>query len=241
MTLTCPHCGNDRNFQVKTLQMHVVHLEDGRVEGQRKAGRPLLEVLCDECETALLQVIPSAKNYTMPQQHDKVLLQFSSKSQSGQIHSQSVRVVAWGLPGAGQRPVFCLRRMNPPQRGHSLVAACLLFTLTPVRCLDKRWSASYRTGMPHNCFTDDGLFHRSATSSSGCVTPSWASVPAPTEVHLSKREASGGLAARRAASRRLPICSSSGECVQRCNVPYTPFHHPVGTCPPGLPTARVSA
>ena len=32
MTLTCPICGNDRNFQVKTLQMHVVHLEDGRVE-----------------------------------------------------------------------------------------------------------------------------------------------------------------------------------------------------------------
>ena len=31
VTLTCPHCGNDRNFQVKTLQMHVVHLEDGRV------------------------------------------------------------------------------------------------------------------------------------------------------------------------------------------------------------------
>src|SRR5437773_5859887 len=32
VTLTCPNCGNDRNFQVKTLQMHVVHLEDGRVE-----------------------------------------------------------------------------------------------------------------------------------------------------------------------------------------------------------------
>ena len=53
MTLTCPNCGNDRNFQVKTLQMHVVHLEDGRVEVSEE-GRPnVLEVLCDECETAL--------------------------------------------------------------------------------------------------------------------------------------------------------------------------------------------
>ena len=26
MALTCPSCGNDRNFLVKTLQMHVVQL-----------------------------------------------------------------------------------------------------------------------------------------------------------------------------------------------------------------------
>ena len=32
MTLTCPNCGNDRNFLVKTLQMHVVNVEGGRVE-----------------------------------------------------------------------------------------------------------------------------------------------------------------------------------------------------------------
>jgi hypothetical protein len=38
---------------VKTLQMHVVHLEDSRVEVSEE-GRPnVLEVLCDECETAL--------------------------------------------------------------------------------------------------------------------------------------------------------------------------------------------
>ena len=30
--LTCPSCGNDQNFLVKTLQMHVVHLDDSRVE-----------------------------------------------------------------------------------------------------------------------------------------------------------------------------------------------------------------
>ncbi len=53
MTLTCPTCGNDRNFQVKTLQMHVVHLEEGRVEVSEESRPAVLEVLCDECETAL--------------------------------------------------------------------------------------------------------------------------------------------------------------------------------------------
>ena len=52
-SVTCPSCGNDQNFLVKTLQMHVVHLEDSRVEVSEE-GRPnVLEVLCDECETAL--------------------------------------------------------------------------------------------------------------------------------------------------------------------------------------------
>ena len=53
VTLTCPHCGNDRNFQVKTLQMHVVHLESGRVEVSEESRPAVLEVLCDECESAL--------------------------------------------------------------------------------------------------------------------------------------------------------------------------------------------
>ena len=53
VTLTCPHCGNDRNFQVKTLQMHVVHLEDSRVEVSEEGRPAVLEVQCDECETAL--------------------------------------------------------------------------------------------------------------------------------------------------------------------------------------------
>ena len=53
VALTCPSCGNDQNFLVKTLQMHVVHLVDSRVEVSEE-GRPnVLEVLCDECETAL--------------------------------------------------------------------------------------------------------------------------------------------------------------------------------------------
>ena len=53
VALTCPSCGNDQNFLVKTLQMHVVRLDDSRLDISEE-GRPnVLEVLCDECETAL--------------------------------------------------------------------------------------------------------------------------------------------------------------------------------------------
>ena len=53
VALTCPSCGNDQNFLVKTLQIHVVHLEDSRVELSEEGRPQVLEVLCDECETAL--------------------------------------------------------------------------------------------------------------------------------------------------------------------------------------------
>lgn len=53
MALTCPNCGNERNFQVKTLQMHVVQLDDARVEVAEESRPAVFEVLCDECETAL--------------------------------------------------------------------------------------------------------------------------------------------------------------------------------------------
>ena len=53
VALTCPSCGNDQNFLVKTLQMHVVHLEDSRVEVSEEEKPQVLEILCDECETAL--------------------------------------------------------------------------------------------------------------------------------------------------------------------------------------------
>ncbi|HTL44757.1 MAG TPA: hypothetical protein VL262_10505 [Vicinamibacterales bacterium] len=53
MPLTCPNCGNDRNYLVKTLQMHVVHLDDARVEVNEEGRPAVIEVLCDECETAL--------------------------------------------------------------------------------------------------------------------------------------------------------------------------------------------
>ena len=53
VALTCPSCGNDQAFLVKTLQMHVVRLDDSRMDVSEE-GRPAdLEVLCDECETAL--------------------------------------------------------------------------------------------------------------------------------------------------------------------------------------------
>ena len=53
VVLTCPSCGNDQNFLVKTLQMHVVHLDDSRVEVSEESRPAVLEMLCDECETAL--------------------------------------------------------------------------------------------------------------------------------------------------------------------------------------------
>ncbi|HIE83214.1 MAG TPA: hypothetical protein EYQ00_04875, partial [Dehalococcoidia bacterium] len=53
MGLTCKSCGNDKDFQVKTLQMHVVHLDDSRVEVSDETRPAVLEVLCDECEAEL--------------------------------------------------------------------------------------------------------------------------------------------------------------------------------------------
>ena len=53
MALTCPSCGNDQNFLVKTLQMHVVRLDDSRLDSSEEGRPAVLEVLCDECETAL--------------------------------------------------------------------------------------------------------------------------------------------------------------------------------------------
>ena len=53
VALTCPSCGNDQNFLVKTLQMHVVRLDDSRLDVSEEGKPAVLEVLCDECETAL--------------------------------------------------------------------------------------------------------------------------------------------------------------------------------------------
>ncbi len=53
MALTCPNCGNALNFQVKTLQMHVVQLDGDRVEVTEESRPAVFEVLCDECETAV--------------------------------------------------------------------------------------------------------------------------------------------------------------------------------------------
>ena len=53
VALTCPSCGNDQNFLVKTLQMHVVRLDASRMDVSEEGRPAVLEVLCDECETAL--------------------------------------------------------------------------------------------------------------------------------------------------------------------------------------------
>jgi hypothetical protein len=53
MPLTCPNCGNEKNFQVKTLQVHVLRLDETRVDVQDENRPAILEFLCDECETAL--------------------------------------------------------------------------------------------------------------------------------------------------------------------------------------------
>jgi len=51
--LTCPSCGNQKKFLVKTLQMHVVQLDEAHVEISEETRPAVFEVLCDECETAL--------------------------------------------------------------------------------------------------------------------------------------------------------------------------------------------
>jgi len=53
MALTCPSCGNESDFQVKTLQLHVVQVVDDVVGVSEEAKPAVLEVLCDECESEL--------------------------------------------------------------------------------------------------------------------------------------------------------------------------------------------
>ena len=54
MALMCPDCGNRKSFQVKTLQMHLLQVEETGLFDAETYGDPaVLEVLCDECETAV--------------------------------------------------------------------------------------------------------------------------------------------------------------------------------------------
>jgi hypothetical protein len=53
VALTCPNCGNERIFLVKTLQMHVLHIDSGRVEVTDETQPAVFELLCDECDTTL--------------------------------------------------------------------------------------------------------------------------------------------------------------------------------------------
>lgn len=53
MGLSCPSCGNTQHFQVKTLQTHVVEIDEDHV-GISHEDRPVvLDLLCDECEEEL--------------------------------------------------------------------------------------------------------------------------------------------------------------------------------------------
>jgi hypothetical protein len=54
LSLTCPNCGNAVNFLVKTLQMHLLRVDDGQIQPPQEEGRPaLVELLCDECDGTL--------------------------------------------------------------------------------------------------------------------------------------------------------------------------------------------
>lgn len=54
MSLTCPNCGNVENFLVKTLQMHLLRVNDNQLQPPQEEGRPaLVELLCDECDSTL--------------------------------------------------------------------------------------------------------------------------------------------------------------------------------------------
>jgi hypothetical protein len=53
MPLSCPNCGNDREFLVKTAQVHVVQVHDGRVNVAEETRPSVFEVLCDQCDTEL--------------------------------------------------------------------------------------------------------------------------------------------------------------------------------------------
>ena len=53
MLLTCASCGNEKSFLVKTLQLHVVHIEDSRVEVDEESRPAILELLCEDCEEPL--------------------------------------------------------------------------------------------------------------------------------------------------------------------------------------------
>jgi hypothetical protein len=53
MAMVCPNCGNARNFLVKTQQIYVVGVEDARVNLVEDLPSTVLEVLCDECDTAI--------------------------------------------------------------------------------------------------------------------------------------------------------------------------------------------
>ena len=167
MTLTCPNCGNDRNFQVKTLQMHVVHLEDGRVEVSDESRPAVLEVLCDECESAL-NFEEFENPLTSRSCHNRRALR-RAPFPGGLL--QSFRFGFFKVVALPAHPFLCsaraglgvawnvystvsisLRCIVSPQTGHSFVSGMILvlvekvffLKLASAPRLDKRGSGSYR-------------------------------------------------------------------------------------------------
>jgi hypothetical protein len=53
MALTCPNCGNTEEFLIKTAQIHVVRLHDGRIDVAEESRPSVFEVLCDQCDAEL--------------------------------------------------------------------------------------------------------------------------------------------------------------------------------------------
>ena len=53
MPLTCPSCGNQEQFLIKTAQVHVVRVQDGRVEVADETRPTVFEVLCDRCDAEM--------------------------------------------------------------------------------------------------------------------------------------------------------------------------------------------
>jgi hypothetical protein len=53
MSMNCPICGNARLFLVKTAQMHVIELKDGRLDVAEESRPTVFEVLCDQCDAEL--------------------------------------------------------------------------------------------------------------------------------------------------------------------------------------------
>ena len=109
-----------------------------------------------------------------------------------------------------------------------------------MRCLDKRWSASYRTDVPHDCFADEiaidfpSVGHVVERIRDAFLGERPRADLLTTELHLSRREAYGGLVVPLEVPIRgtCPICGGRGEswtepCDPCRGTGESLFHHPV--------------
>ena len=109
-----------------------------------------------------------------------------------------------------------------------------------MRCLDKRWSASYRSDVSHDCFADEGAIdfpsvgHVVERMRDAFLGERPRADVLTTELHLSTREASKGLVVPLDVPIRgtCPICGGRGESwTERCDpcrgTGESLFHHHV--------------